>query len=213
MTINAKSIQGDSVASIIIQGGGIQSGDGLTLLNDARSVMDNGSGTQVFGGQTWNILDDAAGTASPIVNIEGVTIFGWSITNTAYSQNNNNLQPLPFYPSGVYATNRMALNTGLFETITVAGLNDNNLYSFVFSGATSGAQGAGTREMTFTSDVSAESAVILTDPGDTDNSHIDTLALQSPSSGQIVITATNTSTQRAQWSTFVIEEYKQSGTS
>ncbi len=213
MTINGKNIQAGSVASIIIQGSNIQSGDGLTLLNDVRCIVDNIFATQVYSGETWNKLNNNGNTFTPLVNIQGVTVFGWSITPTVYDQNGNNLQTLPFYPSGVYLENRMTIDTGAFETFTLAGLNDNNLYSFIFSGATSSTSGAGSKEITFTSDVSAATAVILTDSADTDNDHIDTLALQSPSSGQIVITATSSSTNRAQLSTFVIEEYQQSGTS
>ncbi len=199
-TIDAVPINSEAIDAVSIGTPEISLTDkALCILNDSETTM-------VFSEGTWNVFDNVIASRG-VVN-PGNVATGWTVANTAYSENGLSLASLPFYSAGVYALPRCSISAAVSFTLTISGLNDAASYTFIFSGATSSTTGAGTREMTITSDVSASTAIILTDPGDTDNDHIDSIDLQSPSSGTIVLTCTNTGpTQSVQCSTFEIQEF------
>jgi len=208
MAINSDDIEGEIISGQVIQGDPIGSGAGLSLTERALNILNDVDSTQVFGGDTWNQMSNTAGTKTPILNPSGVAT-GWSITNTIYSENALSLAVLPFYDAGVYGIARMIINSGgAAVSLTISGLNNSAFYTFIFSGgSTAGGAGAGTRVIQITSNVSADTATILTDTNDPTNDHIDQLNLQAPSGGTIILTLTNTNANQAQCSTFEIQEF------
>ncbi len=205
MAVDSDIIDSESIDSIAIDSNTIGL-PGIQLTNRALCILNDTETTQVFGSDTWNLLENAAGTQSTIVNPSNV-VTGWSVANSTYSENALSLTSLPFYDAGVYAIARCSNNPAVAFTLTISGLNDSAQYTFIFSGATSSSTGAGTREMTITSSVSAETAIVLTDPSDATNDHLGTIPLQSPSGGTIVLTLTSSGVSSVQMSTFDIQEF------
>jgi hypothetical protein len=179
---------------------------GIPLTQSALCATNNTQSTMVFDGQTWNLLDNIITVQNNILNPDGV-VTGWSVASTVYSTSSLSKPILPFYPSGVYLLDRARLNATELITYTIGGLNNAALYSFLFSGGTTSAGGAGTRETTITSNVSADVAIFNGDPLDPISEHITTLPLQSPSAGSIILTATNTDINQTFISTLEIKEF------
>lgn len=203
MAIDSEDIDSVAIDSVPIDAEGA---GGDLFENNALNITDDIDSTQVFGGETWNLLSNAAHTQSTILNPSGVAT-GWSITNTTYSENGLNLATLPFYDAGVYGIDRFLRGSGANEIFTIGGLDNARFYTFIISGATTENTGTNTRVLTMTSNVSAETAVILTDASETDDDHIDQIDLQSPSGGQIVLTLTASGGQTSYLSTFEIQEF------
>jgi len=204
MAIGAENIDSENVDSESIDSEEVGN-TGMALTERAFTILNDANSTQVFAEGTWNLIDNFPGTNN-LFNPSNVDT-GWDIANTTYGENGLSLAALPFYDAGVYAIARCVLSAAASFTLTITGLNNSSLYSFIFSGATSSGAGAGTRVMTITSSVSAMTATILTDSLDPTNDHIDSIDLQLPSAGTIVLTLTNTGVNQVQCSTFEIQEF------
>ncbi len=178
----------------------------MALINRALCVTDDQNTTVVLTEGTWNVFSNSFLNQPVILDPTGVAT-GWGVAATNHSENGLSLVALPFYDPAVYAYPRAVLNVAASITFTITGLNDALLYTFIFTGATSSAIGALTRENTITVDVSGDSDTFYTDALDTDADHRGEVSLQSPSSGTIVVTVTNTGSQQTQISTLEIQEH------